>query len=172
MTRWLVLCALVAASSAYADDPATSEPPPRRTPFDRGRFGLSLGGGTQSTLGVQYIAIGAGVAYYVLDGVELGASGLEEFGSGPNISKLSPSLRYVAQPLVGKWPVIPYIGTFYTHWFIGGGLPDFDTVGARSGLLFLSGSLVLGLGVAVEHQLACTTSCNSIYPDFAISLAL
>jgi hypothetical protein len=169
--KWLALgVVLAAAAPAHADD---TEPPPPKTPFDRGKFGLSVGGGTQSALGVQYFVIGAGLGYYVLDGVEVGASGIEEFGSGPNIAKLSPSLRYVAQPLVGKWPVIPYVGTFYTHWFIGGGNPDEDTVGARSGLLFVSGQLVLGLGVAVEHVVStCTMDCTSIYPDVTISLAL
>jgi hypothetical protein len=160
---------LVASATASADDVT----PPKKTPFDRGHFGLSVGGGSQTTLGYSYIVIGAGVGYYVLDGVELGASGIEEFGSGPNIAKLSPSLRYVAQPLVGVWPVIPYVGTFYNHWFVGGGNPDEDTVGSRAGLLYVSGQLVLGLGVAVERVVStCTMDCTLVYPDFTISLAL
>ncbi len=69
--------------------------------------------------------------------------------------------------------MIPYIGGFYTHWFITGAYDDVDTIGARAGLLYLSGSLVLGLGAAVEHTVStCMTDCDQIYPDFTISFAL
>jgi hypothetical protein len=166
----LVASVLAAAVPARADD---AEPPPQKTPFDRGRFGLALGGGTQTAFGSTYFVIGGGLEYFVLDGVGIGVSALHEFGSGPSISKVSPALRYVAQPLVGKWPVVPYVGGFYNHWFIGDSFPDVDTIGARAGLLFVSGQLVLGLGVAIEHTVStCTMDCNLVYPDFAISLAL
>ncbi len=157
--------------------PARADEPPHRTPFDRGRFAASIGAGTQTNFDTQYFWAGAGVGYFLLDGLEVGLSGLHEFGSGPSISIVSPSLRYVAQPLVGAWPVVPYVGTFYDHWFIGSGNPDVDAIGARAGFLYVTsagaGSAVLGLGIAVEHQLgACGTTCNSVYPDITISFAL
>src|SRR5258705_5516555 len=95
---------LPAALPARADivEPPPAPEPPKPTPFDRGKIGVSVGGGTQTQLGVQYFAIGAGVGYFVLDGVQVGLSGLYEFGNGPSISKLSPALTYIAQPLVGK----------------------------------------------------------------------
>ena len=109
----------------------------------------------------------------MLDGFEIGLGALEQFGDGPNIAKLTPSLRYVVQPLVGKSPVIPYVGTFYNHWFISRGVVDIDTLGGRAGLLYVSGSLILGLGVAYEHVISeCVTDCSSVYPDFTISLSL
>jgi hypothetical protein len=161
---------LAAAAPARGDD---GDAPVRRTPFDRGRIGLSVGGGTTSAFGHPYYAIGGGVGYFVLDGVELGASGLVQFGSDPSIEKLSPSLRYVAQPLVGKTPIIPYVGAFYTHWFVGGSYSDVDTVGGRLGGLYVSGQIVLGLGVAYEKIVSsCMMDCDSVYPDFTISLAL
>jgi len=170
--RWLVALALALAARVASADDVT---PPRQTPFDRGRFGFGVGGGTQSDFDSQYIWIGASAGYFVLDGLELGVSGLHEFlvsGAGPGISQVSPSLRYVAQPLVGKWPVIPYVGAFYSHWFIDGN-PDVNTIGGRAGLLFVSradrGWLVLGLGAAYEHVIdACTQSCDSVYPDVTI----
>lgn len=173
MTRAALVLLLVGiASSAYADDTGTEEPPPP-TPFDRGKFGLGIYGGTQSTLGHRYFAIGGSVGYYLLDGVEIGLGALEQFGEGPNIAKLTPSLRYVVQPLVGKSPVIPYVGTFYNHWFISSGVVDIDTLGGRAGLLFVSGKLILGLGVAYEHVISeCVMDCSSIYPDITISLSL
>jgi len=171
-----VLAQALPARADVVEPPPPPPEPPKPTPFDRGKLGVSVGGGTQTQLGVHYIAIGAGVGYFVLDGVQLGVSGLHEFGDGPSISKLSPSLTYIAQPLVGKWPVIPYAGGFYNHWFIGDNNPDLDTIGARAGLMFVSGHLVLGLGVAVEHVVsacnAMTTDCNSVYPDLTISMAL
>lgn len=173
MTRAvLALLLLGLATSAYGDDAAPEEPP-RTTPFDRGKFGLGVYGGTQTTLGHRYFAIGASVGYYVLDGVEIGLGALEQFGSGPNIAKLTPSLRYVVQPLVGISPVIPYVGAFYNHWFISQGVADLDTLGGSAGLLYVSGSLILGLGVAYERVISeCVTDCSSIYPDLTISLSL
>jgi hypothetical protein len=169
------LLVVLASLPAYADDapaPAPAPPPPP-TPFDRGKVALSVGGGTTSTLGHSYVVIGGLVGYYVLDGVLVAVHGVEQFGSGPNISELSPELRYVAQPLVGKSPIIPYVGGFYNHWFIGDGLPDVDSVGARAGGLFVSGNVVLGLGVVYEHIVSdCMTDCDSYYPDITIALSL
>jgi hypothetical protein len=170
MRAWLAACLVLSASLARADDDA---PPPRRTPFDRGRFAVSLGGGTQTALGAHYYVVGAGIGYYVLDGLGINLSGLVELGGTPFIAKVSPELRYVAQPLVGKWPVIPYVGAFYNHWFVGGNYADVDTIGARAGLLYLSGALILGIGAAYEHTVsACTMDCDQVYPDFTISFAL
>jgi hypothetical protein len=163
-----VLAAAVIASPSYADDAA----PPQPTPFDRGKIGVSVGGGSSSVFGHTYYSLGGGIGYFVLDGVELGLSGLAQFGADPSIEKLSPSLRYVVKPLVGKWPVIPYVGGFYTHWFVGDPIPDVDTVGGRVGGLFISGQVVLGLGVAYERIIStCTMDCDLVYPDLTISLA-
>ena len=171
----VALIAIVVAAfapAAAADDLTQPPPPPRPTPFDRGRFGLSGGVSAQTEFNVHYFVIGAGVAYYVIDGLSLGLSGLHEFGDGPSISELSPEVRYVAQPLVYKWPVVPYVGTFYKHLFVGDN-PDVDSIGAHGGLMFVSGQLVLGLGVAVERQVsACTMDCVFVYPDLIIALSL
>jgi len=166
----VTVMALALARPARADD---GDAPRPRTPFDRGRIGLSVGGGTTSAFGHPYYVIGGGVGYFVLDGVELGISGLVQFGSDPSIEKVSPSLRYVAQPLVGKTPIIPYVGAFYTHWFVGGGFGDVDTVGGRAGGLYVSGQVVLGLGIAYERVVSsCTMNCDAWYPDFTIAFAL
>jgi hypothetical protein len=169
----LAAAVLALAPTARADDAAPAPAPPRRTPFDQGRVGLSAGAGEQTNFNENYIWIGASAGYFVLDGFELGLSGLHEFGSGPSISQLSPWVRYVAQPLVGKWPVVPYVGAFYDHWFVGGSTPSIDGVGARAGLLYVSGSVVLGLGAAYEHELdGCGTDCDLVYPDVTIGLSL
>lgn len=172
MIRALVVVAML-ASAAHAAPGDPVEEPPRRTPFDQGRFNLGFGAGSQTAFGQRYFAIGGGAGYFVLDGVEVGLSGQYQWGDGPSITRLSPALRYVAQPLVGVWPVIPYVGVFYSHWFIGDMIPDEDAIGGRTGLLYVSGSVVLGLGVAYEHLVSeCTTNCSAVYPDLTIAVAL
>jgi hypothetical protein len=162
---------------APAPEPVVEKkPPPPKTPFDRGKMSLSAAGGSTSNFGERYFVIGAGFGYFVLDGVELGISAVHQFGDGPSISKVVPSLRYVAQPLVGKWPLIPYAGVFYTHWFIGDEFADVDAVGARAGLLYVSGRVLLGLGIAVERTVSTcdpdVDECVTFYPDFTLSLSL
>jgi hypothetical protein len=165
MKAILALCLF--ARVAAADDPQ-----PRPTPFDRGRFGLSAGASSQTLFNQSYFEIGAGVAYYVVDGLSIGLSGFHEFGSGPSISQLSPELRYVVQPLVYKWPVVPYVGVFYKHLFIGDNYGDEDAIGGHAGLMYVSGKVVLGLGVAVEKAVSgCTADCVIVYPDVIVALS-
>jgi hypothetical protein len=165
--RTLVAFVFLAAGSAARADDAPE------TPFDQGKIAIGIYGGTQSSLGFRYYAIGGALGYYVLDGVEVSGGTLFQFGDGPNILRLTPSVRYVAQPLVGHSPLIPYVGVFYNHWFIGDSYSDVDAVGGRTGLLYVSGRAILGLGVAYERVVSeCVTDCSSVYPDFTISVSL
>ena len=150
------------ASTARADD--GGEP----TPWDRGRVALSLSIGSQEAFADDYLLVGAGVGYFVLDGLELGLDGVRWFGGDPGITVASPGLRYVAVPL--GWPVLPYVGGFYTHYFIGGPFDDLDTVGARVGfVLHRGGGLVLGVGAIAERIVSdCDEDCASIYPELSI----
>lgn len=128
-------------------------------------MGFSVSLGEHNALGFNHVSAGAGVGYFVVDGLELGAFALHEFGDGPSINEVSPSIEYVAQPLVGSWPVIPYGAAFYSHWFLGDANADVNTVGARAGVLHLSGRLLVGLGIAYQHTLSTCTDCDAIYPD-------
>jgi hypothetical protein len=171
MSRLVLAGALVllAGAATAAADPRGEV---RRTPFDQGRVNFGLGGGTQSSLGFRYFVIGAAGGYFVLDGLELGLGAAHYFGDGPSISRVTPAMRYVAQPLVGHSPLVPYAGVFYSHWFVGAGLADVDAVGARAGLLHVSGSVILGLGVAFERIVsACSGDCLVIYPDLTLAFA-
>ena len=162
MHRLACVVAMLAAVPAHADDLDG----PRETPFDQGRIGFQIGVGQQTGYGHSYYSVGAGAGYFVLDGLEIGAFALHAFGSGPSISEVSPSLRYVAQPLVGRSPVIPYAAVFYNHWFVGDGLSDIDAIGARGGLIHLQGRLIIGLGIAYEHTIStCVSNCDAVYPD-------
>lgn len=182
MTR-LPLLLVLASTVSFADGEAPAEPEPERvpepppppppTPFDQGKFGLGFGFGRQSTLGGHYNVVSGGLGYFVLDGVELGLGASIQFGDGPSITRATPSVRYVAQPLVGKFPLIPYIGVFASRYFIGEGIEDVNSIGARAGAIYVSGSLLLGLGLAVEHIVStCDKDCTSYYPDLTFSLSL
>ncbi len=164
---------LLASTVAHADDAVVATEPKPPTPFDRGKMNLSAAGGTTSNFGERYFAIGAGFGYFVLDGLELELAAVHQFGDGPSISKVSPAVRYVVQPLVGRSPLIPYVGVFYNHWFIGDGYADVDAIGGRAGLLYISGRVLLGLGIAAERTVSecIDNDCWTVYPDFTISLS-
>lgn len=172
-TGWVLSVALLSATTQAYADPGAPDPSSRETPFDRGKVSLMVGGGSQTVDNVHYLGVGLGVGYYVLDGVELGLFALHEFGSGPSLNEVSPSLEYVARPLVGSWPLIPYAGVFYNHWFVGAPLSDQDTAGTRAGVLYLSGKMVAGIGVVFEHVLStCVQSCDQVYPDVTLGFTL
>lgn len=167
-THWLASWALAAAPLAQADPPS---PDAATTPFDRGGVALSLGVGAQR--GTSQVAIGGALGYFVLDGVALGLSTSYAFGRGPSVTRVSPALTYVAHPLATVWPVVPYVGGFYKHWFIGDGYNDADSLGGRVGLYFVSGHGILGLGIGFERVVStCSNDCNSIYPDLSLGFAL
>jgi hypothetical protein len=150
-----------------------SEPPARAqdrepTPWDRGRIRLSITLASDDAFGETYFLAGAGVGYFILSGLEVGLDGVHWFGGDPGISVLSPEVRYVAVSL--GWPLVPYVGGFYTHYFIGDPFKDFDTVGGRLGMLFhQGGGLVVGVGGVVERIVSdCNEDCSTIYPEVSI----
>jgi hypothetical protein len=160
--------AALGASLVLGDGIARADDDQARTPWDRGRIALSLSIGSEEAFADDYLLVGAGVGYFVLDGLEIGLDGVRWFGGDPGISVVSPGLRYVAVPL--GWPVLPYAGGFYTHYFIGAPFEDFDTVGARVGLvLHRGGGLVLGVGGVAERIVSdCDEGCTSLYPELSI----
>lgn len=152
--------------------PVPAPPPRAPTPFDRGRISLGFGFSTQRSYDQRYYVLGGGFGYYVLRGLEPSVQAVHWFGGEPTVTKLSPALRYV---FVGA-PVSlkPYVGAFYSHWFLSGDGLDLDTVGGRAGLVsYGSGGLVIGLGVVYERVVSdCTEECDEIYPDITLSYSL
>jgi hypothetical protein len=170
---WAISVALLCGATRAHADPGGLDPTPRETPFDRGHISLMVGGGSQTVNNYRYLGVGLGLGYYVLDGVELGLFALHEFGSGPSLNEVSPSFQYVARPLVGSWPLIPYAGVFYNHWFVGAPFSDSDTAGTRAGVVYLSGKVIAGIGVVYEHVLsACSQTCDQVYPDVTLGFTL
>ena len=141
-------------------------------PFARGNFRASVVGGSGRAFDDTYFILGLGAGYYLIDGLEVGLDGEAWFGGDPDIYKISPALRYVL-PLDAM--LRPYVGGFYRHTFIQG-LDDLDSLGARGGVYFVTGSnWFFGVGVVYESYLNCSestySSCDDVYPEITFSIS-
>jgi hypothetical protein len=134
--------------------------------FGQGNTQFSLLAGSGNAFNNNYLIVGAGATYYVLDGVGVGLSYENWSGSSPGINKISPSVQYVFYRATS---VQPYVGGFYRHAMISG-QSGINSVGARAGVYFSSGpKSLVGVGLAYESYLNCQTSiygsCSEIYPE-------
>jgi hypothetical protein len=136
--------------------------------FRQGSAQFSLLAGSGNAFNNNYLVLGAGVSYYVLDRVGVGLSYENWSGSSPGINKISPSLQYV---FYRQYFLQPYVGGFYRHTVISG-LPSINSVGARAGVYFAAGpGSVVGAGLAYESYRNCQTaiynSCSETYPEIS-----
>jgi hypothetical protein len=132
--------------------------------------GFSVGGsaGAAFAFGQTYYSLGARAGYGVGLGLELDLAGDYLGGATPALFKLSPGLTwYVPLPYFK-----PYVGAFYSHWFVGSGLADQDSLGARAGITLLSaGPTSAGIGVAYERVMSCTRDCDIWRPEASARLS-
>lgn len=151
---------------------ALMEPLQADEAFAGGQARVSVIAGSGRAFGENYLVIGAGLAYYLVDGLELGLDGEVWTGGDPSIYKLSPQLRYV----FGQGDIRPYAGAFYRYT----GIEDEDglqSFGARIGFyLGLGGGAYLGLGLVQERYLDCDEevyrSCEEGYAEAVLSVGL
>ena len=139
--------------------------------FSKGRFHFAITGGPGYAFDEDYIVIGAGVSYYVIDGLSVGFSAETWTGGDPGMYKLTPSVQYVFY----RAPVKPYVGAFYRRTSIER-LPDLDSVGGRAGIQFQSTpNAYLGVGLVYESYLDCSEStfreCDSLYGELSFTFA-
>jgi long-subunit fatty acid transport protein len=140
---------------------------------DSASIGVVVGSGT--AFDDDYMILGLGAGYYVINGLEIGI-GVQYWISGePSITKVTPKMTYVfTQPTT----IRPYLGIFYRRTFYG----DYDGVnideqnsyGYRAGAYLNSNDDVyIGGGLVYEKYVDCNllVDCSSIYPEviFAIS---
>ncbi len=90
--------------------------------FSQGQTHVSLEAGNGYAFNNSYLILGAGVSYYVLDGLAVGLAYENWSGSGPGIRKITPSVQYVFYQAAS---VKPYVGGFYRHTVVSG-LPDIN----------------------------------------------
>ncbi len=150
---------------------AASARPEEAYPFDKGRPRFSIHAGSTRAFDQSYTAVGLGVGYYVIDGLELGVEGDAWFGNAPDIYRFSPGLRYV---LYWLDPVKPYAGIFYRRTFIEGS-NDQNEAGGRAGITILSGRrTTFSLGLVYENRINCDrivySSCTEAYPEIMLAI--
>src|SRR4051794_9591820 len=163
----------------------SGRPPEQRGVFMKGRLlalALALGGfataevaraepsgriyswasvGTTFAYGHTYASANVGAGWMMRNGiapnVELGYA----FGNSPTLWVLRPGITWY-MPLA---MVRPYVGAFYTHWFVGDGLADQNGIGARAGI---SLGRALSLGVTYERALGCSQNCDLWAPQLSV----
>lgn len=144
-----------------------------RGPFAQGRIRLSiaLGGGTNFR--DDYLVVGAGLGYFLLDGLEASVTGMAWFLGDPFIGTVTPGLTYVFYQVP---TVHPYLGGFYRHYFIGSGFEDLDSYGGRAGVyLMLGQSGFIGGGAVYERLFGCQEGevwedCDQWYPELTFAI--
>jgi hypothetical protein len=125
--------------------------------------------GSGSSFNDNYIILGVGVGYYVVNGLELGIDVQHWFSGDPSITKVSPQIRYVfTRPKVIK----PYVGAFYRRTFIDN-LDDADSFGYRAGAYFSNNKgFYIGGGVVYEEYKDCNfVDCSNTYPEVLMSFS-
>ena len=121
---------------------------------------------------MRIVVLGAGVSYYLIDGLNVGLSLESWSGSDPGIYKVTPSVQYVFYQMPR---LNPYIGGFYRRTFIDG-LEDINSVGARAGVYLKAGNnAYVGIGGVYESYVDCNEtvyrSCNDAYPEISFTIA-
>lgn len=154
----LVLGALATGAAAEAD------------PFAQGRLGVSVVVGTGQTASDSYYTVGAGLNYYLLNGLWLGISGETRQGIHPVTYSASPEIGFVF-PVGG--PVRPYVGAFASRTWVEN-FRDFDTYGGRAGVLVRMGQGAhMRIGAVYESLRGCANTppslpCSDTYGEFGL----
>lgn len=138
--------------------------------FGQGSTHFSLLVGNGYAFNNNYLVVGAGASYYVLDGLGVGLSFENWSGGSPGIRKISPFAEYV---FYQAQTVQPYVGGFYRHAIVSG-LPGINSVGVRGGVYFASGpSSAIGVGMAYESYRNCQatiySTCSDTYPEISFT---
>ena len=142
-------------------------------PFAKGDVGVSLVVGSGQAFNDNYTIVGAGVGYYVMDGLRLGVNAQTWLGGDVSINKYSPQIQYV---MARDERLKPYIGAFYRKTDIEG-FDDLDSAGGRAGVYFSGrGDYYISVGVVHENYLSCDqavyVSCSDTYPELTVTFSL
>ena len=141
-------------------------------PFTQDGLGLSLSAGVSFAGKRNYLILGAGTGYYLLDGLELGLDVAFWLANDPFAVTFTPHLNYVLYlvPLLR-----PYIGTFFRQYVIAEDYDDMSSVGLRFGLsLAVSSRTAVSFGGVYEYRFVCDDelySCNDLYPELTLAVA-
>jgi hypothetical protein len=140
--------------------------------FAKGRTHFVATAGTGYAFDESYLVLGAGVSYYLIDGLNAGLAFEYWSGSDPKMTKITPSVQYVFYQVQA---VKPYVGAFYRRTSIDG-LDDLNSLGARAGAYIrVGGNAYLGVGAVHESYLDCESNvyrkCDSTYAEISVTFA-
>ena len=138
------------------------------SPFDRGRSNVVITGGSGSAFNDNYIILGLGYGYYMLNGLQLGIKFDLWLDGKPSIYQVTPDIQYVFHKVPN---VKPYVGAFYTRSYIES-LDDLDALGYRAGVyITTSGRSYFGIGGAYRKYQDCKetiyTDCSTSYTELS-----
>ncbi len=121
--------------------------------------------GTTFAYGNTYGSVNAGVAYLMKHGLAPNVELSYNFGADPTLWTLRPGITwFMPVPRLN-----PYIGAYYTRWFVGSGLPDQNGVGGRAGV---SVGKFLSLSVTYDRALNCDRNCDIWTPQVGAGFSL
>jgi len=154
------------AQPAPPPAPPPAAAPAPSPPQKRGGRLYSWGSvGTTFAYGQTYGSANLGVGWLMPTGLAPNVEVGYAFGNTPTLWVLRPGLTwYMPLPFVR-----PYLGAYYTHWFVGSGQADQDGVGGRAGFAL---GRVISLGVTYDHLLGCSQYCDSWAPQISAGLSL
>jgi len=142
-------------------------------PFDKGKTSATIAIGSGQFFRENYLIIGAGIGYYVTDGIELGLDVDYWTGGDPTIYEITPKLTYVHN---NSSQFKPYIGVFYNRTFIEG-YDDSDALGYRVGAFMpVSKKTYIGLGFVHTELQDCRESilvtCSETYAELTFMISI
>ena len=141
--------------------------------FDKGNTIATVSIGSGQFFSEDYLIIGAGIGYYVTDGIELGVDVNYWTGGDPSIYEITPKLTYVYDnPSQFK----PYLGVFYNRTYIEG-LDDSDALGYRVGAFVPVGTKTyIGIGIVNTELQDCRetvlVSCSETYTELTFRISI
>jgi hypothetical protein len=126
-----------------------------------------------SAFNENYLILGAGIGYYLMQGLEVGIDAQYWFNGDPSITKITPKITYVFTQFGN---LKPYLGTFYRRTIFGEvdgfEIEDKNSYGYRAGAYFSSKNGVnIGAGLIHEQYLDCDPrlDCSETYPEMILS---
>lgn len=151
-----------AAQQAAA--PAQPAPAPaEKVPLRKKLYGWGSVG-TTFAYGETYGSANLGVGYQLKAGITPNVEASYMFGNSPTIWALRPGVTWYS-----RLPFKPYLGAYYTHWFVGNGFSDQNGVGGRAGLSILR---VMQLGVTYDRAFNCSKNCDAWSPQISAGVSL
>jgi len=141
--------------------------------FDKGKTTASIAIGSGNFFGENYLIIGGGVGYYLMNGVEAGLDVDIWTGGEPSIYEVTPKLSYVYD---NPSRLKPYLGVFFNRTYIEN-QEDSDAIGYRAGVYMPTGNRAhIGIGFVYKELQDCTETifydCSDSYTEVSLIFSL